>query len=173
MLPGIYLQRCEKGRIKQNKKWALGTSGGSGLGWPWRSVPSWKQTLYLCITDGTVVKDLPSVQETWVWSLGQEDSLEKGRATHSSILAWRIPWSEEPGGLQGCKEWTQLSYQHSFPSSVSNCSLSCSCPNANCTFPISDRAAVCFWVISSGHPYGFNSELASKCWAPTLYAKLR
>ena len=38
--------------------------------------------------------------ETWVWSLGQEDSLEKGMATHSSILAWRIPWTEEPGRLQ-------------------------------------------------------------------------
>ena len=40
------------------------------------------------------------MQETWVWSLGQEDPLEKGMATHSSILAWRIPWTEEPGGLQ-------------------------------------------------------------------------
>ena len=38
--------------------------------------------------------------ETWVWSLGQEDSLEKKMATHSSILAWKIPWTEEPGGLQ-------------------------------------------------------------------------
>ena len=38
-------------------------------------------------------------QETWVQSLGQEDPLEKGEATHSSILAWRIPWTEEPGGL--------------------------------------------------------------------------
>ena len=38
--------------------------------------------------------------ETWVRSLGWEDSLEKGMATHSSILAWRIPWTEEPGGLQ-------------------------------------------------------------------------
>ena len=38
--------------------------------------------------------------KTWVWSLGQEDSLEKGMATHSSVLAWRIPWTEEPGGLQ-------------------------------------------------------------------------
>jgi len=40
------------------------------------------------------------MQETWVRSLGQEDVLEKGMATHSSILAWRIPWIEEPGGLQ-------------------------------------------------------------------------
>ena len=47
-----------------------------------------------------MVKNLPTVQETWVQSLGQEDSLEKGMATHSSILAWRIPWTEEPGRLQ-------------------------------------------------------------------------
>ena len=46
------------------------------------------------------VKNVPSVQETWVRSLGWEDPLEKGMATHSSILAWRIPWTEEPGGLQ-------------------------------------------------------------------------
>ena len=43
---------------------------------------------------------LPAVWETWVRYLGQEDPLEKGMATHSSILAWRIPWTEEPGGLQ-------------------------------------------------------------------------
>ena len=42
----------------------------------------------------------PAMQETWVRSLGWEDSLEKGVATHSSILVWRIPWIEEPGGLQ-------------------------------------------------------------------------
>ena len=46
------------------------------------------------------VKNLPAVQETQVQSLGQESPLEKGMATHSSILAWRIPWTEEPGGLQ-------------------------------------------------------------------------
>ena len=45
-------------------------------------------------------KNLPTMQETWVWSLGRVDPLETGMATHSSILAWRIPWTEEPGGLQ-------------------------------------------------------------------------
>ena len=52
------------------------------------------------------VKNLPAIQDTWVQSLGWEDSLEKGMATHSSILAWRMPWREEPGGLQSkdCKE---------------------------------------------------------------------
>ena len=46
------------------------------------------------------LKSLPAMQETWVRSLGREDPLEKEMATHSSILAWRIPWTEEPGGLQ-------------------------------------------------------------------------
>ena len=46
------------------------------------------------------LKHLPAMQETWVRSLGQEDPLEKEMVTHSSILAWRIPWTEEPGGLQ-------------------------------------------------------------------------
>ena len=46
------------------------------------------------------VKNLPAMQETWVQSLGWEDPLEKGMATHSSILVWRIPWTEKPGGLQ-------------------------------------------------------------------------
>ena len=49
---------------------------------------------------GSVVKNLPAMQETLVQSLGQEDPLEKGMATHSSILAWRIPWTEEHSGLQ-------------------------------------------------------------------------
>ena len=47
-----------------------------------------------------MVKRLPAVQETWVQSLGLEDPPEKGMATHSNILAYEIPWTEEPGGLQ-------------------------------------------------------------------------
>ena len=47
-----------------------------------------------------MVKNLPAVQETWVQSLGQENPLEKGMATHCRILIWRISWTEEPGGLQ-------------------------------------------------------------------------
>ena len=46
------------------------------------------------------VKHLPAMQETWIRSLGREDPLEKEMATHSRILAWRIPWTEEPAGLQ-------------------------------------------------------------------------
>ena len=49
------------------------------------------------------VKNLPAIQETWVWFLGWKDPLEKAMATHSSILAWRIPWTEEPDRLQSMK----------------------------------------------------------------------
>ena len=57
------------------------------------------------------LKHLPAVRETWVRSLGREDPLEKGMATRSSILAWRIPWMEEPGKLQftGLQSQTRLS----------------------------------------------------------------
>ena len=52
------------------------------------------------LNGGSAVKNLPAMQETQVQSLGWEDPLEKGMATHSTILAWEIPWTEEPGGLQ-------------------------------------------------------------------------
>ena len=51
-------------------------------------------------TVAQMVKSLPAMQETWLSSLGWDDPLEKEIAIHSSILAWRIPWTEEPGGLQ-------------------------------------------------------------------------
>ena len=78
-------------------------------------ISSFYPTTYLTPLYGTLraslvaqpVKSLPAVQETRVQSLGQEDLLEKGMATHSSILAWRIPWAEEPGGLQSM---TRLTY---------------------------------------------------------------
>ena len=60
-----------------------------------------------------IVKNLPAVQETWVQSLGREDPLEKGMATHSSILAWRLPQTEQPGWRatvhEVTKSWTRLS----------------------------------------------------------------
>ena len=60
------------------------------------------------------LKCLPAMWETWVLSLGQEDPLEKEMATHSSILAWRIPWTEELGGLQstGRKESDKIEQLH-------------------------------------------------------------
>ena len=54
--------------------------------------------IYVLVTQ--MVKNLPAMQETWVLSVGQEDPLEKEMATHSRILAWEVPWTEEPGGLQ-------------------------------------------------------------------------
>ena len=56
--------------------------------------------VYMGFPDGSVVKNPPAVREMWVRSLGWEDPLEKEMVTHSSILAWKIPWAEEPGGLQ-------------------------------------------------------------------------
>ena len=66
----------------------------------------WHNTMYQLYFNqkgfpgGSHGKNLPAMQKTWVQSLGQEGPLEKGMATHSSTLAWRIPWTEEPGGLQ-------------------------------------------------------------------------
>ena len=54
-----------------------------------------------------MVKNLPAMWETWVQSLGWEDPLEEGMATHSSILAWRIPWTEEPDGQQSMELQSQ------------------------------------------------------------------
>ena len=56
--------------------------------------------LFMASLVAQMVKRLPAVRETWVQSLGWEDSLEKEMATHSSTLAWKIPWTEEPGRLQ-------------------------------------------------------------------------
>ena len=63
-----------------------------GLGYPLQY--SWASLV------AQVVKNLPAMQETWVRSLGWEDPLEEGKATHSSILAWRIPWTDSPWGLK-------------------------------------------------------------------------
>jgi hypothetical protein len=61
-----------------------------------------------------MVKNLPAMQEIRIRSLDQEDPLEKGMGTHSNILTWKIPWTEEPGGLHsmGSQSQTQLSNQH-------------------------------------------------------------
>ena len=68
-----------------------------------------------------MVKNMPAVQETQVWPLGQEDPLEKGMATHSTILAWRIPWTEEPDRLQSVESHSQtrLSNKHCLIPSIS------------------------------------------------------
>ena len=70
----------------------LGRSPGEGIDNPLQY--SWASLV------AETVKNPPAMQETWVQSLGWEDPLEEGMATYSSILAWRIPWTEEPGRLQ-------------------------------------------------------------------------
>ena len=85
----------------------------------WSLSLSWAIIGEICISSshpwaslvGLVVKNLPTIKETWDQSLGQEDPLEKGVTTHPSTLAWRILWTEEPGGLQsmGSQSWTWLS----------------------------------------------------------------
>ena len=70
-------------------------SPGKGIGYPLQF--SWASLV------AQMVKNMPAVQEIWVQSLGWEDPLEEGMTTYSSILAWRIPWTEEPGGLQSMR----------------------------------------------------------------------
>ena len=70
-----------------------------------------------------IVKNLPAMQETWVWSLGWEDLLEKGMGTHSNILAWRIPWKEEPGRLQSTGS-QRVGHDCATDSSLFSCTLS-------------------------------------------------
>ena len=68
-----------------------------------------KSNLYIPTMVAQTVKNLPAMKETWVWSLGWEDPLEKGMTNHSSILVWRIPWTEELGGLQSTR-WSRVGY---------------------------------------------------------------
>ena len=82
----------------------LGSSSGEGHGDPlqYSCLENPLQYSWASLVARTV-KNLPAMQETWVQSLSWEDPLEEGMATHSRILAWRIPWTEEPGGLQSIR----------------------------------------------------------------------
>ena len=86
--------------------YGLGRSSGKGIGNPF-------QYLWASLV-AQLVKNLPAMQETWVQSLGWEDPLEKGTATHSSILAWRIPWTVYSAwGRQELDTTERLSFSHS------------------------------------------------------------
>ena len=87
----------------------------SGMRWALRGQSPSEQMPLIYFPGGIAVKNPPATQETWVWSLGQEDPMEKEIATHSSILAWRTPWTEEPVRVQSMgsqrvrHEWARTS----------------------------------------------------------------
>ena len=75
-----------------------------------------------------LVKNPPAMRETWVWSLGWEDPLEKGKVTHSGTLAWRIPWTGSPWGWQRARhDWATRSHLHELSSLASRLSCSVMC----------------------------------------------
>ena len=85
--------------LMAGRKWKKAKEKLVGLGmWNYHEIWSPAEQDKASLVAQTV-KNLPAMQKTWVWSLGGKDSLEKGMATQSSVLAWRIPWTEEPGGL--------------------------------------------------------------------------
>ena len=93
-----------------------------------------------------MVKSLPEMQETWVRSLGWEDPLEKGVAPHSSILAWRIPWTEEPGGLQSMGSQRVGHDEHFLASGIGGQRSGppfCTCTSLSLTGPTVSVTPVC------------------------------
>ena len=80
-------------RPLEDKRWTVSKSSQLGQAQPWTSLKSWTSRA------AQMVKNLPATQETQVRALGREDPLQKGMDTHASVLAWRIPWTGEPGGL--------------------------------------------------------------------------
>ena len=79
---------------------------------------NWTEYRFRGFPGGSVVKNPPAMQETQVWSLSWEDPLEEGMVTHSNILAWRVPWTEEPSGLQSMgpqrnlPDWSGWAHMH-------------------------------------------------------------
>ena len=91
-----------------------GRSAGEGKGYPLQY--SWASLV------AQLVKNLPAMQETWVWSLGWQDPLEKGKATHPSILTWRIPWTVSSVGLQRVKEdWATFTFTFMYVFQIEQC----------------------------------------------------
>ena len=93
--------RQQKRQSKSRGEFDLSEAAvSSGMKWDLKSLPrNWTKVACASLV-AQLVKNLPAMQETQIWSLGQEDPLEKEMATHSSILAWRIPWTQETCGLQ-------------------------------------------------------------------------
>ena len=83
-----------------------GRSPGEGIGYPLQY--SWASLV------PQLVNNLPVMQKTWIWSLGWEDPLEKGKATHSSVLPWRIPWTVQSMGSEGVRhDWATFTFTFS------------------------------------------------------------
>ena len=104
----LYLRRCFPLPGFPRAVTCPGSLGSSSLGQFLLLSLSWLNLMFLkhdfvATLVAQMVKDLSAMQETRVHSLGREDPLEKDMATHSGILAWRIPWTEEPGGLQSTR----------------------------------------------------------------------
>ena len=137
----------------------------------WRSLPLCL-SIFLAVPHGFLVahtvKNMPTIQETWVQSLLQEDPLEKGMATHSSILAWKLPWTEEPGGLQSTglqkvgHEWFWL-----IPVA---CGILVPWPGMEPVPPVMKVRSLNHWTTREVLDLSFmssNSLLVTLSWAPT------
>ena len=102
-LYGLYNWCLEKELVAHKRNWRL--PGILPLVISFKETDPWVRLVFtmafsMVFWSSPVVKNLPAMQETWVQSLGRKDPLEKEMATHSSILAWEIPWTEEPSRLQ-------------------------------------------------------------------------
>ena len=99
-----------------------------------------------------MIKNLLAMQETWVRPLGLEDPLEEGMATHFSILAWRIPWTEEPSGLQSMRSQSQMPLKRLSTHARTH---HCQCPGCLHTLPYSTPT---LYKSHSGHTLSLNLQ---------------
>ena len=159
--------------LNQDRRWARGSNlpqGWSRLAFPVASGLKWRGSRGSLVAQ--MLKNPPTMQETWVRSLGQRDPLEEGKETHSSILAWRIPWTEEPGGIQSMglqtvrHDWV-TNHSTQAPTGVSWCPPSpCVCEwvcVCKCTCECVVCVCVSEWEI-------WNSPGCCRCHLPLLCA---
>ena len=112
-----------------------------------------------------MVKNMPAMQETWVQFLGQEDPLEKRMATHSSIFAWRIPWTEKPGGLQS------MGLQrvgHDWATDTHRCGIILGCTMISWDPEGQRKGSDLLWTLLDGSP-----ALTQCAWPPGSWDNLR
>ena len=122
LLQGIFLSQDSNPHLLHLLHWQEALYHSGHLGSPFSIYGDSKVTNRASLVAQTI-NNLPAIWETWIRFLGREDPLEKGMTTHLSILAWRIRWTEEPGGLHVCgvaKSQTQLSDTQKEPAFSSN-----------------------------------------------------